>query len=126
VPPRRARRVLDDGEVACGDVLEVRVGLHALVDIGLLVGLQGSAVAPDVDAAVGAGFGVGEPGLGDQAGKSGEGRGYGLDQGALLLLAYALQVEVDDRNVHSFPPRMFSGDLSPEFVSQTSSFRLNP
>src|ERR687898_1327258 len=105
VPPRYTRRVLDYGEVCDGDVLEVRVGLHALVDVGLLVGFHGPAVAPDVDAAVGVGLGVCQPGLGDQTGEASEGRGYGLDQPEVVLLGYALEVEVDDQDVHSLSSR---------------------
>src|SRR5918994_4451958 len=119
VPPRYARRVLDDGEVCDGVVLELRVGLHALVDVGLLVCFHGPAVAPDVDAAVGVGLGVCQPGLGDQTEEASEGRGYELDQPEVVLLGYALEVEVDDQDVHSlsfFRPEHATGPRKYVFV----------
>src|SRR4051794_14788359 len=93
-------RAIEDGETLHGDAFEVRVRPYPFEDVRLHVVLHRLAVLPDVNAAIGVGRCVCQPGLGDQAGQVGENGSYGLAETPVVLLANALQVEVNDLDVH--------------------------
>jgi hypothetical protein len=74
-PTRYSRWAFRDVELPDSEVLEVRVSSHLLENVCLGVAFHGLAVLPEVDATVGVGLRVGQPGLGDEARQLGEGGG---------------------------------------------------